>query len=92
MVGTGLIGGSIGLALRRKGWHVSGVDRDDATAARALELGALDMIGGDPNAEITFLATPVQAVAEAAQHALAVGPRDRDRRGQRQGLHRGGCR
>ena len=44
------------------------------TAARALELGALDAIGGDPTAEITFLATPVRAVAEAARAALAAGP------------------
>ena len=73
VVGTGLIGGSIGLALRRRGWHVTGEDRDDATAARALEVGALDAIGRDPEAEVTFLATPVRAVAEAAGAALAVG-------------------
>ena len=45
VVGTGLIGGSIGLALRRRGWHVTGDDRDPAVAARALELGALDAVG-----------------------------------------------
>jgi prephenate dehydrogenase len=71
VVGTGLIGGSIGLALRRRGWHVTGDDRDPARAARALELGALDAIGRDRDAEITFLATPVQTVVEAAQAALA---------------------
>lgn len=74
IVGTGLIGGSIGLALRRKGWHVTGDDRDDATVARALELGALDAVGRDPDAQITFLATPVRSVAEAAREALATGP------------------
>jgi prephenate dehydrogenase len=74
VVGTGLIGGSIGLALRRRGWHVTGDDRDPARAARALELGALDAVGLDPDAEITFLATPVQAVADAARAALAAGP------------------
>ena len=93
VVGTGLIGGSIGLALRRKGLARQR-DRTGmtSTAARALELGALDAIGGDPTAEITFLATPVQAVAERG--AARVGGRsgDRDRRGQRQGLDRGGCR
>jgi prephenate dehydrogenase len=71
VVGTGLIGGSIGLALRRRGWHVTGDDRDPARAARALELGALDAGGPDPAAEVTFLATPVQAVADAARAALA---------------------
>ena len=36
IVGTGLIGGSIGLALRQRGWHVTGDDRDaDRAAARA---------------------------------------------------------
>ena len=71
VVGTGLIGGSIGLALRRKGWHVTGDDHDPGIAARALELGALDAVGRDPDADITFLATPVRAVADAARAALA---------------------
>jgi len=73
VVGTGLIGGSIGLALRQRGWHVTGRDRDERTAARALELGALDALGVDPAAEVTFLATPVRAVAAAAEAALAGG-------------------
>lgn len=70
IVGTGLIGGSIGLALRRRGWHVTGDDRDPARARRALELGALDAVGTDADADITFLATPVRAVADAARAAL----------------------
>lgn len=74
IVGTGLIGGSIGLALRRKGWHVTGDDRDEATVIRAVELGALDAVGRDPDAQITFLATPVRSVAQAARDALATGP------------------
>ena len=73
VVGTGLIGGSIGLALRRQGWHVTGDDRDPSVAVRALELGALDAIGTDADAEVTFLATPVRAVADAAKDALASG-------------------
>jgi prephenate dehydrogenase len=71
VVGTGLIGGSIGLALRRRGWHVTGDDRDPAVAVRALEIGALDAVGRDPEAEITFLATPVRAVSDAAKEVLA---------------------
>ncbi len=74
VVGTGLIGGSIGLALRRRGWHVTGDDHDPERAARAVALGALDAVGTDPQAEVTFLATPVQAVADAARAALAAGP------------------
>ena len=34
VVGTGLIGGSIALGLRRRGWHVSGIDADDGAPAR----------------------------------------------------------
>jgi prephenate dehydrogenase len=72
LVGTGLIGGSIGLALRARGWHVTGRDRDAERAARALELGALDALGDDPDAELTFVATPVGAVAEEAAKAPGV--------------------
>src|SRR3954462_1524971 len=66
VVGTGLIGGSIGLALKASGWHVTGTDRNEAFAARALELGAIDAIGDDPEAELTFIATPVGTVAAVA--------------------------
>lgn len=70
VVGTGLIGGSIGLALRARGWHVSGIDADPARAALAHQLGALDAVGDDPGAEIVFVATPVSAVAATALNAL----------------------
>jgi prephenate dehydrogenase len=73
IIGTGLIGGSIGLALRARGWQVTGRDRDEARGRRALALGALDQVGDDPSAEITFVATPVADVAEAATAALAGG-------------------
>jgi prephenate dehydrogenase len=71
VVGTGLIGGSIGLALRSRGWHVTGSDTAPGRAERALELGALDAVGIDPGAEVTFLATPVSQVVAAARTALA---------------------
>ncbi|MGH9164028.1 MAG: prephenate dehydrogenase/arogenate dehydrogenase family protein [Acidimicrobiales bacterium] len=73
VVGTGLIGASIGLALRARGWHVSGDDRDPARAERAAELGAVDVVGHDDGAEIVFVATPVSAVVEASRAALAGG-------------------
>ncbi|CAN5606811.1 prephenate dehydrogenase [soil metagenome] len=73
IVGTGLIGGSLGLALRERGWHVTGRDRDAERAAAALELGALDAVGEDPDAEVTFIATPVGAVADEAAVALKAG-------------------
>jgi len=74
LVGTGLIGGSIGLALRANGWHVTGTDQDPSRAERARQLGALDDIGVDPAADLTFVATPVAAVPEAVLAALAAGP------------------
>ena len=70
VVGTGLIGGSIGLRLRRNGWHVTGRDRDQVRLDKALALGALDAVGDDPAADITFVATPVAAVAGEARRAL----------------------
>jgi prephenate dehydrogenase len=70
VVGTGLIGGSIGLALRGLGWHVSGTDADSSRAERARELGAIDAVGIDPTASITFVAVPVRAIPAAAQKAL----------------------
>jgi prephenate dehydrogenase len=70
-VGTGLIGGSIGLALRARGWHVTGRDRDAERARRAADLGALDAVGEDADAEVTFVATPVSAIAAEAGQALA---------------------
>ena len=73
VVGTGLIGGSIGLALRKQGWHVTGRDLDPGRAARALEQGAVDVLGDDPAAGITFVCTPVSSVAEEALVALAAG-------------------
>jgi prephenate dehydrogenase len=73
VVGTGLIGGSIGLALRAEGWHVTGSDEDATRAARAVELGALDAVGAPGDAELTFVATPVRSIPAAARDALAGG-------------------
>jgi prephenate dehydrogenase len=70
VVGTGLIGGSVGMRLRAVGWYVTGRDRDPARAERALELGALDAIGDDAEATVTFVATPVAAIATEARRAL----------------------
>ena len=71
VVGTGLIGGSIGFALRRLGWHVTGRDDDHERAARAVELGALDVAGTDPDADVAFVATPVGAIAAEARRLVS---------------------
>jgi prephenate dehydrogenase len=71
--GTGLIGGSVGLALRERGWHVSGVDIADGLAARAVELGALTVEGVDRQADLVLVATPVSAAAAVINEVLASG-------------------
>ncbi len=71
VVGCGLIGGSIAHGLRAAGWHVTGGDADSRRAERALALGALDAVGLDPAAEITFLSTPVNALPQVAAEVLA---------------------
>ena len=74
IIGTGLIGGSIGAALRRSGWTVTGSDRVPERAERAVELGATDRAGVDEQADLVFVATPAGAVGEAAREALQVYP------------------
>ena len=74
VVGTGLIGGSVGMALRRLGWYVTGRDLDPERAAQALNLGALDALGDDPEATVTFVATPVRGITGEVLGALAKGP------------------
>lgn len=71
VIGLGLIGGSIALGLRRRGWRVHGDDSRPATVDRALDLGVVDAAGLDPNAAITFVAVPVMAVADQVARALA---------------------
>lgn len=70
IIGCGLIGGSIGLALRSQGWNVNGIDGSPETAARAKRVGAIDDVGIDPDSAITFVATPVGAIAQQALAAL----------------------
>jgi prephenate dehydrogenase len=70
IVGTGLIGGSIALALHREGWHVSGLDDDPERLAQALDDGVIDHAGDDFEAQIIFVATPAAAVAEVVARLL----------------------
>ena len=71
IVGTGLIGGSVGLALRERGWHVSGVDDAPGVAARAVGLGALTVEGIDRQADLVVVATPVHAAASVIGEVLS---------------------
>lgn len=73
VIGTGLMGGSIALALRAQGWHVSGWDADPQQRDLALQLGVVDELDDEPQADLTFLAVPVGSVAGVAQAALERG-------------------
>jgi prephenate dehydrogenase len=59
--GTGLIGASIGLALRHAGWDVIGWDPDPAALATASRRGALTEVTDDPtrhSADLVVVAAP----------------------------------
>ena len=72
VIGTGLMGGSIGLALRSAGWWVTGIDTDPLRAETARALGAVDAVGEPPSpVDVTFVATPVGAIVDVARQALA---------------------
>ncbi len=71
IVGLGLIGGSIGLALKERGWYLHGDDNDQSRVDHALALGAIDEQGCWPSADITFVATPVLTIAAQVRRALS---------------------
>ncbi len=70
VMGTGLIGASIGYGLKAAGWQVAGVDLDAATQSEALERGAIDTVGLDPDADLTVVAAPVGVIPDLATRAL----------------------
>ena len=75
IAGVGLIGGSIGMALREQGWHVSGIDEDEKRLDEAKKLEAIDSTGWDEEAEITFVAAPVRDIPALVKEALEVSPK-----------------
>ncbi len=66
IVGLGLIGGSLGLDLRQRGYRVLGLSRRDRTCERAQERGAVDQASTDPSimatADLIFLCTPLDVL------------------------------
>lgn len=74
LVGVGLMGGSLGMALRRRGWRVTGVGRSDARLTLAKRLGAIDdaaanLAEGVQEADVVVLAAPVADIAPLALRA-----------------------
>jgi prephenate dehydrogenase len=81
VLGVGLIGGSIGLAAKRRlGAEAAGFDVEAENARRGKELGALDRVGESipdavDGADIVFCAGPVGTLPELVARALeASGP------------------
>jgi prephenate dehydrogenase len=81
ILGVGLIGGSIGIACRKRlEATVTGFDSDPATLERAIEAGALDEPAGSvaeacDEAELVFCAAPVSVLPGLAREALdSCGP------------------
>jgi prephenate dehydrogenase len=76
VVGTGLIGASVGLAAKRAGApHVAGYDSDRDALATALERGALDRASRSleeavADADLVLVATPVAAIPTQVAAAL----------------------
>ncbi len=78
VIGTGLIGGSIGLALAALGHEVVGFDSDRARLERAAEIGAVSIVADDiasaaEGVDIAFVALPVGAIADAVADLLDAG-------------------
>jgi prephenate dehydrogenase len=71
VIGLGLIGGSAALALRERGWHVSGDDHDPARLQTAIDRSVVDAAGIRSDVEVTIVAVPVLAVADQVKRALA---------------------
>jgi prephenate dehydrogenase len=78
IIGVGLIGGSLALALKEAGavGEVVGYGRGKPNLEKALELGVIDRYSRDPveavtDADVVFLATPVQTLAEVTKQFLA---------------------
>ncbi len=82
VLGVGLIGGSIGLAARRRvGAHVSGFDPDGDVLLLARERGVIDEPAPDlttavTGADVVFVAAPVGALPETVDAALAAASQD----------------
>jgi prephenate dehydrogenase len=80
IIGTGLIGASIGLRARLLGRHVTGWDADPDHLRAALERGALDAVAPSAAAtaescDVLVLATPVGAVVDLLGRFRAQPPR-----------------
>ena len=82
IVGVGLIGASVGLALRSRGLAVEviGVGRRAASLERAQLRGAVDrtttnLVSGVAEADLVIVATPVGSIVDTVRAVAAAAPR-----------------
>ncbi len=74
IIGTGLIGASIGLAAKRAGVErVTGFDAEPEIASAALERGAIDEVTPDLDAELVVVAVPVAQLPGKVRDVLESG-------------------
>lgn len=71
VLGLGLIGGSLALALQKIGYLVAGDDADESKVTTALERNIINQRNLFHDAEITFVATPVGMLTEQVLRALS---------------------
>lgn len=81
IIGVGLIGGSIGLALRerRLAQNIVGIGRRQTSLDKARDVGAIDhgvtnLANGVAQAQLIIVATPVDSIAERVIQASAACP------------------
>ncbi len=70
VVGLGLIGASLAMALRVQGWIITGDDADAEVLATALSEGVIEGTEMSDEHEIAFVATPAGVVSEIATALL----------------------
>lgn len=70
VIGLGLIGASLALALAEQGYEVAGEDSDEAVAHKALDRNIISRIGLVSHAEVSFVCTPVTTVVDEVTRAL----------------------
>jgi prephenate dehydrogenase len=78
VIGTGLVGTSVGLAASRIGCRVRGWDVDPDRTSRAASRGGLMAVASFEeaveSADVVVIATPIPAVPDLASRALALAP------------------
>lgn len=74
IVGLGLIGGSLGLDLRSRGYKVLGVSRREQTCQSAIARGVVDQASVNPailaKADVVFVCTPLAAILRAIEQVI----------------------